>query len=227
MSNLGYFVVRLGLLAGYLVAMAALLFGAAGTLAVPMFWAYLVLFAVLCLGASAVVYLLSPDLVKERVRLGEGEQDRVTVRALNLFMFAQLLLAGLGVGRLHWSATVPFTLQILGLIGFAMGMGLTTWAMLVNRFFSSAVHLQPDRGQQVVSSGPYRLVRHPGYSGGLLLLLSAGVALGSWIAIVPILLIVPFMVRRTLIEERMLADALPGYVGYMQRVRSRIVPGVW
>ena len=153
--------------------MAAVLFGAAGTLAVPMFWAYLVLFAVLCQTASAAVYLLSPDLVKERVRPGEGEQDRVTVRALNLLMFVQLLLAGLDVGRLHWSATVPFPLQILGLVGFATGMGLTTWAMLVNRFFSSAVRLQPDRGQQVVSSGPYRLVRHPGYSGGLLLLLSA------------------------------------------------------
>ena len=220
MSNLGYFVVGLGLLAVYLVAMAAVLFGAAGTFAVPMFWAYLVLFAVLCVAASAAVYLLSPDLVKERVRPGEGEQDRVTVRALNLLMFAQLLLAGLDVGRLHWSATVPFPLQILGLIGFAMGMGLTTWAMLVNRFFSSAVRLQPDRGQHVVTSGPYRVVRHPGYSGGLLLLLSIGVALGSWIAIVPILLIVPFMVRRTLIEERMLASALPDYVDYMQRVRS-------
>src|SRR5271157_6629967 len=227
MSNFGYFVVGLGLLAGYLVAMAAVLFGAAGTLAVPLFWAYLVLFAVLCLTASAAVYLLSPDIVRERVRPGEGEQDRVTVRALNLLMFAQLLLAGLDVGRLHWSATVPFPLQILGLIGFAIGMGLTTWAMLVNRFFSSAVRLQPDRGQHAVTSGPYRLVRHPGYSGGLLLLLSVGVALGSWIAIVPILLIVPFMVRRTLIEGRMLASALPGYVGYMQRVRSRIVPGVW
>ena len=227
MSDLGYFALGLGLLAVYLAAMAAVLFGAAGTLAVPMFWAYLALFAVLCVGASAAVHRQSPDLVKERVRPGEGEQDRVTVRALNVLMFAQLLLAGLDVGRLHWSATVPFPLQILGLIGFAMGMGLTTWAMLVNRFFSSAVRLQPDRGQQVVSSGPYRLVRHPGYSGGLLLLLSAGVALGSWIAIVPILLIVPFMVRRTLIEERMLASALPGYVGYMQRVRSRIVPGVW
>ena len=227
MSNLGYFALGLGLLAGYLVAMAAVLFGAAGTFAVPMFWAYLVLFAVLCVAASAAVYLLSPDLVKERVRPGEGEQDRVTVRALNLLMFAQLLLAGLDVGRLHWSATVPFPLQILGLIGFAMGMGLTTWAMLVNRFFSSAVRLQPDRGQHVVTAGPYRLVRHPGYSGGLLLLLSIGLALGSWIAIVPILLIVPFMVRRTLIEERMLAGALPGYANYMQRVRSRIVPGVW
>ena len=227
MSNLEYFVVGLGLLAGYLVAMAAVLFGAAGTLAAPMFWAYLVLFAVLCLTASAAVYLLSPDLVKERVRPGDGEQDRVTVPALNLLMFAQLLLAGLDVGRLHWSATVPFPLQIFGLIGFATGMGLTTWAMLVNRFFSSAVRLQPDRGQQVVASGPYRLVRHPGYSGGLLLLLSAGIALGSWIAIVPILLIVPFLVRRTLIEERMLTSALPGYVDYMRRVRSRIVPGIW
>ena len=211
----------------YLVAMAAALFGAAGTFAVPMFWAYLFLFAILCVGASAAVYLLSPDLVKERVRPGEGEQDRVTVRALNLLMFAQLVLAGLDVGRLNWSATVPFPLQILGLIGFAIGMGLTTWAMLVNRFFSRAVRLQPDRGNQVVTSGPYRLVRHPGYSGGLLLLLSAGFALGSWIAMAPILLMLPLMVRRTLIEESMLANALPGYADYMQRVRSRIFPGIW
>jgi protein-S-isoprenylcysteine O-methyltransferase Ste14 len=149
------------------------------------------------------------------------------VRALNLLMFVQLLLAGLDVGRLHWSATVPFPLQILGLVGFAAGMGLTTWAMLVNRFFSRAVRLQPDRGHQVVTSGPYRLVRHPGYSGGLLLLLSASFALGSWIAMAPILLMAPLMVRRTLIEERMLADALPGYADYMRRVRSRIAPGVW
>ena len=77
-------------------------------------------------------------------------------------------------------------------------------------------------GRRVISGK-----RHSGYSGGLLLLLSIGLALGSWIAIVPILLIVPFMVRRTLIEERMLASALPGYPNYMQRVRSRIVPGVW
>ena len=234
MSDLGYFALGLGLLAVYLAAMAAVLFGAAGTLAVPMFWAYLALFAVLCVGASAAVYLQSPDLVKERVRPGEGEQDRVSVRALNLLMFVQLLLAGLDVGRLHWSATVPLALQILGLVGFATGMGLTTWAMLVNRFFSRAVRffsravrLQPDRGQQVVTSGPYRFVRHPGYSGGLLLLLSAGFALGSWIAMAPILLMLPLMVRRTLIEERMLAHALPGYADYMRRVRSRIIPRVW
>jgi protein-S-isoprenylcysteine O-methyltransferase Ste14 len=227
MSNLGYFSLGLGLLAVYLVAMAVVLFGAAGTFGVPMFWAYLALFAVLCVAASAAVYLLSPDLVKERVRPGKGEQDRVTVRALNLLMFAQLSLAGLDVGRLHWSATVPFPLQILGLVGFAIGMGLTTWAMLVNRFFSSAVRLQLDRGQHVVTSGPYRLVRHPGYAGGLLLLLSIGLALGSWMAIAPILLMLPLMVRRTLIEERMLVGALPGYADYMRRVRSRIVPGVW
>ena len=228
MSNLRYFALGLGLLVVYLVAMAAVLFGAAGALAVPMFWSYLTVFAVLCVAASVAAYLLSPDLVKERVRPGEGEQDRVTVPAMNLLMFAQLLLAGLDVGRLNWSATVPFPLQILGLIGFAIGMGLTTWAMLVNRFFSRAVRLQPDRGQQVVTSGPYRLVRHPGYSGGLLLLLSAGFALGSWIAMAaPILLMLPLMVRRTLIEESMLANALPGYADYMQRVRSRIFPGIW
>jgi hypothetical protein len=110
MSDLGYFALGLGLLAVYLAAMAAVLFGAAGTLAVPMFWAYLALFAALCVGASAAVYLQSPDLLKERVRPGEGEQDRVSVRALNLLMFVQLLLAGLDVGRLQWSATVPLAL---------------------------------------------------------------------------------------------------------------------
>ncbi len=89
------------------------------------------------------------------------------------------------------------------------------------------VRLQPDRGQYVVTAGPYRVVRHPGYSGALVLLLSVGIALGSRIAVVPILLIVPFMVRRTLIGERMLASALPGYAHDMRRVRSRIVPGVW
>jgi hypothetical protein len=93
-----------------------------------MFWTYLALFAALGVAASATVNLLNPDLVKGRVRPGEGEP--VTVRALNLLMFAQLLLAGLDVGRLHWCATVPFQLQILGLIGFAMGMALTTWPML-------------------------------------------------------------------------------------------------
>jgi protein-S-isoprenylcysteine O-methyltransferase Ste14 len=227
MSDLEYLALGLGLLAVYLAAMAAVLFGAAGTLAVPMFWAYLALFAVLCVGASAAVYLHSPDLVKERLRPGEGEQDRVSVRALNLLIFMQLLLAGLDVGRLHWSATVPLALQILGLIGFTTGMGITTWAMLVNRFFSRAVRLQPDRGQQVVTSGPYRLVRHPGYSGGLLLLLSSGFALGSWMAMLPILLMLLLMVRRTLIEERMLVNALPGYTEYTRQVRFRIIPGVW
>ena len=99
-SDLGYFALGLGLLAVYLAAMRRRC-RAAGALAVPMFWAYLALFAVLCVGASAAVYLQSPDLVKERVRPGEGEQDRVRARALNLLMFVQLLLAGLDVGRLH------------------------------------------------------------------------------------------------------------------------------
>ena len=104
---------------------------------------------------------------------------------------------------------------------------MATKQVAQRRFFSRAVRLQPDRGQQVVTSGPYRFVRHPGYSGGLLLLLSAGFALGSWIAMAPILLMLPLMVRRTLIEERMLAHALPGYADDMRRVRSRIIPRVW
>ena len=85
----------------------------------------------------------------------------------------------LTVGRLHWSATVPFPLQILGLIGFATGMALTTWAMLVNRFFSSAVRLQPERGQHVVTSGPYRTRTPPRLLGRAAV--AAEHRLGAWL----------------------------------------------
>ncbi len=222
-----YLVLGLILLAAYVAAMAAVLFGAAGTLAVPMFWAYLAVFGALTVAASVAVHLRSPDLVRERLRPGAGERDRITVGALNVLLFLQLLLAGLDAGRLHRSDAVPFWLQVLGLAGFAAGLAIATWAMLANPYFSSAVRMQPDRGQRLITSGPYRFVRHPGYSGGLLLLVCNGLALGSWIAMVPMLLILPLLVRRTLIEDRMLAQELPGYAEYRGSVRFRVIPGLW
>jgi hypothetical protein len=121
--------------------------------------------------------------VKERVRPGEGEQDRVTVRALNLLMFAQLLLAGLDVGRLHWSATEKKRLTSMAEVVNPVPIAKPIKPRICSAGGTSAVRLQPDRGQQVVSSGPYRLMRNPGYSGGLLLLLCIGLALGAWIAV--------------------------------------------
>jgi len=170
MSDLGDFALGLGF-AGRLSRShgGGCCSGLRGPLAVPhVVWAYIALFAVLCVGASAAVYLQSPDLVRERVRPARVSRTEVSVRALNLLMLRNCCFAGLDVGRLHWSANRTLALQILGLVGFATGMGLTTWAMLVNRFFSRRLRLQPDRGQQVVASGPYRAGAPPRYSGGLL-----------------------------------------------------------
>jgi protein-S-isoprenylcysteine O-methyltransferase Ste14 len=105
---------------------------------------------------------------------------------------------------------------------------LVFWAMVENRFFSSVVRIQSERGQHVVESGPYAFVRHPGYSAGILILAASGVALGSWIAAAFLVAVsVPFLLYRVIREDRVLQEQLPGYRDYAQRVRWRLVPGIW
>jgi protein-S-isoprenylcysteine O-methyltransferase Ste14 len=118
-------------------------------------------------------------------------------------------------------------LQATSLLLVFAGLLMLIWAMLANPFFSSAVRLQPDRKQVLVSTGPYRLVRHPGYTGGILYLIFTSLALGSWWAE---LLAIPMLVltlRRALMEDSMLRDGLEGYRDYSVKVRFRLIPGVW
>jgi protein-S-isoprenylcysteine O-methyltransferase Ste14 len=119
-------------------------------------------------------------------------------------------------------------LQALGLFTIVAGYALVFWAMMANRFFSSVVRIQSDRGQYVVTSGPYALVRHPGYSAGILILAASGVALGSWLAAAFLIAItVPFLFYRVIHEDRVLQTRLDGYADYARRVRWRLVPGIW
>ena len=101
------------------------------------------------------------------------------------------------------------------------------WAMRVNRFFSSVIRLQEDRGHQLVTDGPYRWMRHPGYTAGILLCLSSGIALGSWLSALPAVACIPLLLRRTVAEDRFLKENLKGYSAYADAVRYRLVPGVW
>jgi len=211
----------------YFAVMGGILFASAGRWDLPWFWAYLALTVVLSLLGMVLLYRSSPDLIKERLHPGPGEQDRLTIPLVILMMVMHLGIAGLDVGRRHWSDNLSLMVQLLGLIGYALGLGLFIWAMLVNRFFSSAVRIQADRGQYVVSAGPYRYVRHPGYSGAILYLLCSGLALGSWWSILPVLLAVADVLRRTRLEDRMLQQELSGYADYAEKVRYRLVPGVW
>jgi protein-S-isoprenylcysteine O-methyltransferase Ste14 len=209
------------------VIFGAALFGAAGTLQAPAFWLYLALMLGLSLLVLILLYRRSPDLIEERMRPGEGEQDKVFIVAAKLILPFAFVIAGLDVGRYHWSDSIPLSLQIIGFVCVAAGFWLITWGMLENKFFSSAVRTQADRGQSVISSGPYAIVRHPGYTGGILYFLGSGLALGSWVSLAPMLVMILLTLRRTTLEDRMLLRELDGYADYAARVRHRLIPKLW
>jgi len=128
---------------------------------------------------------------------------------------------------LHWSDSVPLWLRVVVLVLFAIACVPIIWAMRVNRFFSSAVRIQFDRGQRVISGGPYRFVRHPGYTAALVLIVANGAAPGSWLAAATSWIGIPILLWRTAMEDWMLHAELPRYAEYAARVKWRLLPGVW
>jgi protein-S-isoprenylcysteine O-methyltransferase Ste14 len=202
---------------------AAVLFGAAGRLDIIEFWCWLAALAAI---SVAIVLIIEPDLMRERMRPG-GRRPTPGYWLATLLFLAVLAVAGLDRGRMHWSDSVPVWLRAMALLLFILGWVPVIWAMRVNRFFSSAVRIQSERGQHVISDGPYRFVRHPGYTAALVVILANGVALGSWLAAAIGWLGVPILLWRTAKEDRMLHTELPGYADYAARVTWRLLPGVW
>jgi protein-S-isoprenylcysteine O-methyltransferase Ste14 len=208
----------------FVILAAVALFASAGTVAILGFWLYVSIFAAVIL---ASLLALDPGLLRERMRPG-NTRPPLGLRLFTIVLFVHWIVAGLDRGRLHWSDSVPAWLQGIGLIAVAAGYALCFWAMAVNRFFSSVVRIQTDRGQYVITSGPYTYVRHPGYLAGIVIMVASGPALGSWIAAA--LLVVaslPFLLHRAITEDRVLIAALPGYRRYGRRVRWRLLPGIW
>jgi protein-S-isoprenylcysteine O-methyltransferase Ste14 len=212
----------------YFCGSAAIFFVCAGRTDLPLAWVYFGLNLGVGVVFTFVLELVSPGLMAERFKPGPGERDRVFKSGTFIFTMVMLVVAGLDVGRYHWSGPAAPGLQIAALAVVFLGYGLMMWATLTNRFFSSAVRLQADRGQVVIDSGPYQFVRHPGYAGAIPYLAFGGLALGSWLAAVlsgvPLLVI---LLRRTLLEDKMLREGLAGYQEYAARVEYRLIPGIW
>jgi protein-S-isoprenylcysteine O-methyltransferase Ste14 len=202
---------------------AAVLFGSAGRLDLPWYWALIALHALM---VSMIMYLIPPDLRSERMNPGPGEQDRHLRLLLMPLLLIHLVVAGLDA-RFSWSPDPGPVVRSLGLLGMVASLALASWAMYTNRFFSCAVRLQDDRGHRVVSSGPYRFVRHPGYTGMVCCALAGACALGSWYSFLPLLPTLFVVALRASREERFLSTALEGYAEYAHRVRYRLVPGLW
>jgi protein-S-isoprenylcysteine O-methyltransferase Ste14 len=207
----------------FCAVIGVVLFGCAGRFDIAPFWEYLSVCTVSFVVAACVI---APALFQERVRPG-GQPLKLRYYALLLPLLVHWCIAGFDVGRFHWSDSVAPTLQDGALAIFALALGLMIRAMRVNRFFSSVIRLQEDRGHQLVTDGPYRWVRHPGYTAGILLCLSSEIALGSWLSALPAAACIPLLLRRTVAEDRFLKENLKGYSAYADAVRYRLVPGIW
>ena len=215
----------------YLFLVPALLFFAAGTVNWPMAWGYVLLLLASTIGSRLIVWRRNPDTLRERARFTSSEGtkswDRVLVAIVGLFgPMVMMIVAGLD-HRFGWSAAVPPIAQYLAALAIAVGYGLAVWAMVVNAYFSAVARIQEDRGQVVVTTGPYRIVRHPSYAGALLASLALPIMLDAIWALVPGLVMVVALIIRTSLEDRMLREELDGYQHYAERTAYRLVPGLW
>ena len=137
-----------------------------------------------------------------------------------------LVVAGLD-RRWGWRPELPLAWALIGAALLALASAFAAYAMLTNRFFSGVVRIQHERGHTVVTDGPYRWVRHPGYAGGVVGQIALPLLLGSLWALIPGVLTAGLTILRTTLEDRTLCTELPGYAEYAQRARYRLLPGVW
>ncbi len=205
-----------------------LIFVAAGRLD---YWQSWILSGVILVHTIVAFFLFAgtPDLAMERIKPGPGTKwwDKIFWVFFAIFSLATIFVSALDAGRFYWSKSLPGIVYLPAYLVYILSTAISLWAMHVNRFFSSVVRIQEDRGQVVISSGPYQFVRHPGYVGGTLMFLALPLILGSLTGLIPAVISVIILVIRTYLEDLMLQKELPGYQEYAKKVKFRLVPGVW
>jgi len=194
-------------------------------------WFYSVLIVVAGIGPRMWIEKKRPGLMAERGKFGKSQNvkswDKVLAPLMAVSMsFPLVIVAGLD-HHFGWSPVFPTWLNILGFILIVSGYTFAGWAFTENRFFSTVVRIQTDRGHMVCDSGPYRIVRHPGYAGNVLALPGIVLALGSVWTIIPVIVALIIAAIRTALEDKTLKEELPGYRDYARRVRYRLIPFVF
>ena len=178
---------------------------------------------------SILIVKKDPELARRRATFGEGTKrwDFVMLGVFGVTFLGVLLVAAFDTGN-GWSTMEGHGWWVAGLVLFCIYVAILTWSMLVNTFFEKTVRIQTDRNHKVIDTGPYRFVRHPGYLGVIVGFIgSAPLLLGSWWAFVPAVASTVGLIVRTVLEDRTLREELAGYEEYAQRVRYRLVPGIW
>jgi protein-S-isoprenylcysteine O-methyltransferase Ste14 len=213
------------------VFMAGVLFLSAGNLQWWEGWAYIGMSLVVLVGSRLLILLKNPDMLRERAEAGQREGvkawDKILLPATAIYgPLVSWVIAGLDE-RFGWTPNLPDSIQIIALGVIFLGNMVGTWAMVDNRFFSSYVRIQTDRNHTVVNTGPYRVVRHPGYASSILAWMAAPVFFSSYWLAIPSVVVIVLTVIRTALEDRTLREELPGYREYSAQVRYRLLPGVW
>jgi protein-S-isoprenylcysteine O-methyltransferase Ste14 len=193
-------------------------------------WAYAIISILGFVVSRVLAARRHPDVIAERAQHMQQENIKPWDKQLSVWLMlggvAVLLVAGLDE-RFGWSPAFDLPVKLLALVMILAGYALSSYALIENRFFSSTVRIQTERGHHVVSSGPYRWVRHPGYAGGLLAYLAIPLLLDSPWAFLPTVFVTVLTIVRTALEDRTLQKELEGYREYAGRVRYRLLPGVW
>lgn len=194
-------------------------------------WVYSLLIVAAGIGGRIWAERRHPGLLAERQNIEKLKSAKVWDKVLAPLMalsigFPLVIVAGLD-HRWGWSPGFPLWIIMFGFILISLGYAFAMWALAENRFFSTVVRIQADRGHVVCDSGPYRIVRHPGYAGNILPLLGIVLALGSVWTLIPAAVALIIAVTRTALEDQTLQEELPGYRDYARRVRYRLLPGIY
>lgn len=204
-------------------------FVAAGRVDLPRGWFYFGFAMAGAIAGALINWKLTPELANARGNLRKGTKPW-DIAFLLVYSLAGVIglpiVAGLDVGRYEWSR-LGAAFIVPGIILYATGFVLIYWAMIVNRHFEVFVRIQTERDHKVVSDGPYRFVRHPGYVGIILAVPAPSFILGSAYALIPAAIVVAAVIFRTAMEDRMLQRELTGYAEFAQKTRYRLMPGVW
>ena len=204
--------------------LSAMLFIAAGSTQIPALRDYVAALSALLLFTMIAI---DPELARERAHAAGVDIDPPSRTASAFLVLVTVIFAALDVGRLHQSDKVPPSWHLPALLVLAAALILQAAAMIVNPFFSPALRIQTERGHSVITCGPYRIVRHPGYLAMLIAVPASALAVGSWLALIPAFAFSAVIVRRTALEDRYLRQVLSGYLGYADSVCYRVLPGIW
>jgi len=216
--------IRLARWLAFVVVSAVMSSLLAGRPDLPRLW---LLLAVYWVVLFAGLLTIDPEVVGERLKAGQKTADPVILAGLRLGSLAELVVGIVDIGRFHWSDTVPSSLGVASAAIALAAYGFALAAVRANRYFMPSVRIQTERGHHVVDTGPYRLVRHPGYAALIVASPANGLILGSWLGFWLGVATAAIVALRAWNEDRFLQKNLAGYPEYSARTRYRLVPGVF